>query len=254
MPRPIIFTEKMKKQAREDFAEMLESIKMPDGKLNYSKSYKYETSNVTVWLTSAAYKKIVALVTEFSDEVGWHGSVTRSKDNEFVIDDILVYPQEVSSSTVKTDQKSYMEWLYALDDDTFSKIRMQGHSHGNMGVSPSGVDDTHRQKILDQLEEDMYYIFMIWNRSLSVHTLVYDMAKNILYEDDDVKVMLLNNAEMEEFIMDAKEKVQKPVNKKSIPVEKRQSVFDDNLAGFYESEYYNRYSMYDPYGLGGMAW
>jgi len=182
---------------------------------------------------------------------GGHGSVTRSNNNEFIIDDIFVYPQEVSSSTVNTDQKSYMEWLYALDDDTFSKIRMQGHSHGNMGVSPSGVDDTHRQQILNQLEEDMYYIFMIWNRSLNSHTLVYDMAKNVLYEDDDVKVMLLNGVEMEEFIMDAKEKVKKPANKKNISGEKRQAMFE---ADFYESEYYNRYNMYDAYGLGGMSW
>ena len=35
-------------------------------------------------------------------------------------------PQEVTVSTVNTDQAAYTEWLYGLDDDTFNKIRMQG--------------------------------------------------------------------------------------------------------------------------------
>ena len=161
MPRPIVLTEEIKQQARDDFAAMLDGIKMSDGKLNYSMTYKYDNSSAVVWLAPEAYKKIVALVTEFTDEVGWHGSVSRTGDNEFVIEDIFVYPQEVTGSTVNTDQFKYTEWLYGLDDETFNKIRMQGHSHVNMGVSPSGVDDKHRQQILNQLEPDMFYIFMI---------------------------------------------------------------------------------------------
>jgi len=176
---------------------------------------------------------------EFKDEVAWHGSVcrmvndgragnSRTSDDEkvsasktldvsdfvseFIIEDIFVYPQEVTGSTVNTDQVAYTEWLYGLDDDTFNTIRMQGHSHVNMGVSPSGVDDKHRQQILDQLEPDMFYIFMIWNKSLSTHTLIYDMASNILYEDKDVEVRLIEDDGMGEFLDDARVKVQKRTN------------------------------------------
>jgi len=247
MPRPIILTEKIKQQAREDFNKMLESVKMPDGKLTYDMSYEYEDSSVTVWITPEAYKKILALVTEFSDEVGWHGTVSRSGDDEYIIEDIFVYPQEVTGSTVNTDQKLYTEWLYELDDEIFDKIRMQGHSHVNMGVSPSSVDDKHRQQILDQLEPTMFYIFMIWNKSLSVHTLIYDMAKNILYEDDDVDIMLLDGEDMEEFLADAKEKVRKSGYNK----DKRQSRFDANID---EYEYYHQYGMYDPHYFRGGVW
>jgi len=126
---------------------------------------------------------------------------------EFLIEDIFVYPQEVTGSTVNTDQTAYIEWLYGLDDETFSKLRMQGHSHVKMGVSPSGVDDAHRKQILEQLEQDMFYIFMIWNKSLMVHTLIYDMANNTLYEDKDVEVKLLGNEGLVEFMADAKDKV-----------------------------------------------
>jgi len=209
MPRPIIFTETMKKQARKDFNEMLNGMKMSGGELNYRKIYEYKDSEAVVWLTPEAYKKILALVTAFSDEVAWHGTVTREGDNEFIIDDIYVYPQEVTGSTVNTDQFEYTDWLYSLDDETFNKVRMQGHSHVNMGVSPSGTDEKHRQQILEQLDPNMFYIFMIWNKSLSVHTLIYDMARNILYENKDVAVQLLGGDSMDEFLTDAREKVRK---------------------------------------------
>jgi len=223
MTRPIIMTAEMKQKAIADFSEMLDGVKMSDGKLSYNRVFKYEDKTATVWLTQNAYRKIVALVTNFSSEVGWHGTVSRSGDNEFIIEDIFVYPQEVTGSTVNTDQILYTEWLYSLDDDNFNKIRMQGHSHCNMDVSPSGVDDKHRQHILDQLKPEMFYIFMIWNKSLSVYTLVYDMAKNILYEDDDVEVKLQNDESMDEFLADALEKVKKPENKKSRAASKKQN-------------------------------
>jgi hypothetical protein len=90
--------------------------------------------NAVVWFTLKAYRKTLALVTEFSDEVGWHGAVSRLGVNEFVIEDIFVYPQQVTGSTVSTEQAAYTEWLYGLDDDTFGKIRMQGHSHVNIAI------------------------------------------------------------------------------------------------------------------------
>lgn len=255
MSRPIVLTEEMKQQAREDFSALLDGLKMSDGKLNYCNSFTYKDTNAVVWLTPEAYKKTLALVTEFSDEVGWHGTVSRSGDSEFTIEDIFVYPQEVTGSTVNTDQKEYTKWLYELDDDTFNKIRMQGHSHVNMGVSPSGVDDKHRQQILGQLEPDMFYIFMIWNKSLTVHTLVYDMARNVLYEDKDVEVRLLGSEDMDCFLTDAKTKVQKYIYKKGRNGAKNQKAAQLGLCGQPEDyEGYPLFEMYDPYDLGGQAW
>jgi len=237
MPRPIVLTEDIKKKARDDFAAMLDTVKMSDGKLRYSQSWEYKDCSAIVWLTQEAYRKIVALVMNFASEVAWHGTVTRLGNNEFVIEDVFVYPQEVTGATVNTDQKAYTEWLYSLDDDTFNQIRMQGHSHVNMGVSPSSVDDKHRQQILDQLEPDMFYVFMIWNKSLTVHTLIYDIARNILYEDNDVSVKLIDDTEMDAFLADANKKVQKPTtrtaptNKKNRGGSKKQKIAQIGLSG-----------------------
>jgi len=214
MPRPIILTDEIKRKTQEEFSAMLDSMKMSDGKLSYIRSYEYKDCFAIVWIELEAYRKIVALVMEFDDEVGWHGTVSRKGEHEFVIEDVFIYPQEVTSSAVNTDQFAYSEWLYGLDDKIFNKIRMQGHSHVNMGVHPSSVDNEHRTQILDQLEEDMFYIFMVWNKALIVHTLVYDMQRNILYEDKDVDVRLLGDEIMSDFLMDAKIKVQKSISKK----------------------------------------
>ena len=244
MPRPIIMTQELKQKALTDFAKVLDSMKMSNGELSYNRAFEYKDKTATVWLTQEAYRKIIALVMNFSSEVGWHGTVSRVADNEFIIEDIFVYPQEVTGSTVNTDQKLYTEWLYSLDDENFNKIRMQGHSHCDMGVSPSVVDDTHRQHILNQLEPEMFYIFQIWNKSLAVHTLIYDMAQNILYEDDDVDVMLQNDESMTGFLADSLEKVKKPGTKKNKAAPKNQ---DEE-----PSELYNDYFDYDFRSMRGL--
>jgi len=259
MSRPIILTSEIKQKAKEEFAAMLDGIKMSSGKLNYSKSYEYKNCSAVVWLSLEAYRKIVALVMDFKDEVGWHGTVSRIGVNEFIIEDIFVYPQEVTGSTVNTDQFLYSEWLYDLEDETFNKIRMQGHSHVNMSVSPSGVDETHRQKILDQLEADMFYIFMIWNKSLFVHTLIYDMQRNILYEDNDIKVKLLEDENMSEFLEDAKAKVKKLTSKQKgvaakKPKGKQAKSNNDHDALEDEEEFYHLFDMRYSREPGGFAW
>ncbi|MCL2698152.1 MAG: hypothetical protein FWE74_08740 [Oscillospiraceae bacterium] len=247
----IIFTEAHKQQICEEFAESLNQMKMSDGKLSYSKTFNYSDASATVWLTPQAYKKTLAFITEFSDEVAWHWTVVRDGDSDFIIEDIFVYPQEVTGSTVNTDQEEYSNWLYGLDDEVFPKIRMQDHSHVNMGVSPSGVDERHRQQILEQLEPNMFYIFMVWNKSLSVHTLIYDMQRNILYEDKDVEVRIIGQEGMDVFLADAREKVQKRGNKST--AKKPKNLIQTNFPE-HEEFPFSRCEMYEQFLLGGERW
>jgi hypothetical protein len=207
VPKPIRITDEMKQDAQTEFAALLNDLKMSDGEISYTRSFKYEKSTAILWLTPLAHSKTLALLNAFSDEVAWHGTVIRIAPNEFVIEDIFVYPQEVTGATVNTDQDGYTKWLYEFDDEIFSKIRMQGHSHVNMGATPSTVDSGHREKILAQLDDDMFYIFMIWNKRLDCHTLIYDMANNILYDDKDVTVKLVGDDSLDEFLADAEKKL-----------------------------------------------
>ena len=150
------------------------------------------------------------LIREFNDEVAWHGIATRCEEKDtYLISDILVYPQEVTGTTVTTDQEKYQMWLMEQEDDIFNNIRMQGHSHVNMATSPSSVDLNLYESILDQLSGDMFYIFMIWNKSGSKTVKIYDLRENILFETSDVTVSIKDVGDMSGFLKEAKELVQK---------------------------------------------
>ena len=193
-------------ECRKDFEEALANFKAADGKINFTKSVAVVDSKATVLFTPGAWAKMVMLIQNFDKEVAWHGVAKRTEiAGEYIISDIMVYPQEVTGATVNTDQEKYQTWLMACEDEVFNNIRMQGHSHVNMSTSPSTVDLSHQEKILEQLEDDMFYIFMIWNKSFSRNIKIYDLAQNVLYEDKDVSVNIADEGfGLNEFIDEAK--------------------------------------------------
>lgn len=195
---------------KSDFIEALNKMKWENGKINFQANLGTVDRKATVFFTDLAWRKMQALVADFNSEIGWHGVAYRDEDDtkdNYYITDILVYPQEVTGATVTTDQEEYQMWLMSHDDDVFNNIRMQGHSHVNMSTSPSSVDWNLYKSILDQLEDDMFYIFMIWNKSNSRTIMIYDMKKNILFETADVTVKCHDEDGFLAFMADAKEKV-----------------------------------------------
>ena len=196
---------------RAAFEEVLRSAKLSDGKINFTKSFGNIQRKATVYFTEKAWLKMQALVSNFDKEVAWHGTAYRGDDpekDEYYIGDILVYPQEVTGSTVTTDQVKYQSWLMEHDDDIFNNIRMQGHSHVNMGTTPSSVDTSLYDRILDQLDDTMFYIFMIYNKRGEKTYKIYDLAKNVLFETADVDVKIIDGEiGLSKFMADAKDKV-----------------------------------------------
>lgn len=210
MSKPIKLTDELLQKIQDEFIAKVKSTKMFDGKLEYSRTFKWEGDDdrATVYLSSIAFAKMNSLIQQFNDEVAWHGVVHRDEQNPsiFHITDILVYPQVVTGATVNTDQEAYQTWLYSFDDDVFNNIRMQGHSHVNMVVSPSGVDTTHQEKILKQISDDDYYIFMIWNKRYEHFVRIFDLKNNTLYDTADVDVYIGDaGVDLQAFISRAKE-------------------------------------------------
>lgn len=194
-----------------EILEQLKGMKLFDGKISFTKTFGTSNRRATLYFTEMAYTKMLYLVREFDKEVAWHGLARRGEDpdkDEYYIYDILVYPQEVTGATVNTDQEQYQMWLMSHDDSVFNNIRMQGHSHVNMGVSPSSVDNSLYERILDQLDDDMFYIFLIWNKRQEKTVKIYDLAKNILFETADVDVRVIDDGTgLESFIRGAKDMV-----------------------------------------------
>ena len=145
-----------------------------------------------VYITAEAYVKLRKLVDDTTTEIGWYGTVTKMPGFEsvFVIDDILVYPQTVTGATCVQDDDRVFEFELNLSTDQVNRKRFHGHSHVNMGVTPSGVDEQFYQDILTQVDD--YFIIMITNKSGAYYTRFYDMQNNILYTGIPVQVMLDN--------------------------------------------------------------
>ena len=211
MAKLIKLTPDVIESMRQDFEKALNSVKLTDGKFTFSKSFGNVQRKATAYYTEIAWLKMQTLIREFDKEVAWHGVAFRGDDpekDEYIIKDILVYPQEVTGATVTTDQEKYQTWLMSHDDDVFNNIRMQGHSHVNMAVSPSSVDTALYEKLLYQLDDTMFYIFLIYNKKGEKTYLIYDMAKNVLFETADVTVGILDDGSgLSKFLQDAKEKV-----------------------------------------------
>lgn len=226
-----------------DFCDTVQNAKLSDGKINYTKTIGTVDRKAKILFTELAWTKMQTLVREFDKEVAWHGIAKRYGEldkDEYIVEDILVYPQEVTGSTVNTDQIKYQTWLYEQEDEVFSNIRFQGHSHVDMGTSPSGVDLTHQGEILGMLDDDMFYIFVIWNKRNERTCKIYDLQKNILFESADITVEVLEEENgIEKFIKEAKEMVQ----------DKKTTVYTGgNRYGGYNNDYYGGYSGY--YGSG----
>lgn len=211
MSKIIKMTSQNLDEIRKDFEEALKGLKLSDGRINFTKTFGTIQRKATLYFTELAYLKMLTLVREFDKEVAWHGIAKRCEDEEdaYIISDILVYPQEVTGATVNTDQEKYQMWLMNNDDEVFNNIRMQGHSHVNMGTTPSSVDTNLYDQILAQLEDDMFYIFLIWNKRNEKTIKIYDLAKNVLFETADVTVKVReDDIGMERFLKDSKEMVQ----------------------------------------------
>lgn len=218
-------------------------MKLSDGKINFTKTFGNIQRKATLYFTELAYLKMLTLVREFDKEVAWHGIAKRhdTEEDAYVISDILVYPQEVTGATVNTDQEKYQMWLMSHEDDVFDNIRMQGHSHVNMGTTPSTVDTSLYERLLDQLDDTMFYIFLIWNKRNEKTIKIYDLAKNVLFETADVTVSLIEDGTgMEKFLSTAKEMVQ---DKKYTPTTPTNYGKPYGYGGYYGT-YGNQQNMY----------
>ena len=198
-------------QAKKDFLEMLISGKFTDGSISFSRKFVGETNKkANIKIKKLAWDKMKAIVEEFDSEVAWHGICRRgAKDCEYYIDDIVVYPQEVTGVTVNTDQERYQQWLFEQPDDVFNGIRMQGHSHVNMSTSPSNVDTEYYNSIVNAMTDDMFYIFIIMNKRGDRYTQIYDMKENTIFDTKDITVTILipEHDPVEAMLQDARTKV-----------------------------------------------
>ncbi len=204
-----------------DVAEFIDKIKVmllgdkgiPDKlnlDVNVSTKLK-EEDKVEVLFENEAYKKMNSLVENCDKEIGWYGTVERTSEKQFLIKDIIMFPQTVSGVTVQTDDMEYTNWSNGLPDEVFNSMRFYGHSHVRMGCSPSKIDSDHYKSMIQNCHD--FYIFGIFNKNATNNYWfnIYDITNNILYEKDDIIYKYLitpadmwAEAQIKEFVKEEK--------------------------------------------------
>lgn len=207
MARNIKITDEMIDEMRAEFESKLATARLSDGKFDFSKTFTAKDAKADLFMTPIAWMKTNLLVAHVDKEVAWHGTARRLGNNQYIIDDVIVYPQRVAAATVEADE-GYKMWLVQRDD--FDSIRMQGHSHVNMGTTPSGTDTGFYKEILDQLREDDFYIFGIWNKRGEYTLKIYDMEINTLFETADISLKILDNDSTLQNFLEEADKLVKP--------------------------------------------
>ena len=146
-------------------------------------------------ITQVAYEKMCALVNACDKEIAWHGTVTKKVQNKgkknetatYTIHDVFMFPQKVTSTTVQGVEQDYALWTAGLTDDVLNSMRLHGHSHVNMGVTPSGVDTAYQDDMLETLED--FYVFMILNKRKEYWVRIVDIEDNITYDTADINML-----------------------------------------------------------------
>lgn len=181
----------MKQTRRHWFVNFLNSRKSKDP---FWEPELYDTHTVTppkpkvkVYITNKAYQKIKALVEYCDTEIAWHGVMHKTAIG-FMITDIIVPPQQVTGCTTTSDDLEYSTWLFNLPDEIFKHLRFHGHSHVNMGVSPSATDLTYRKNLTNNIG-DNFYLFMIANKKDNMSFALYENGT----QNTNIKLIILNN-------------------------------------------------------------
>ena len=235
-------TEEQKQKIITDFANRLNSsLETPS--VNYSVKLDYaddlkEEPKAQLYIKASAYAKMLLYVRDTDTEIAWHGTAYRLSENttqltaEFIIKDVFLYPQIIRAATVDTDQEKYQNWKTALDDDTFNHLNFQGHSHVSMGVTPSGVDTAYYDTILSiykQEQPNSFYIFTIMNKRGEMYLIIYDLAKNIVYNKADIDIHVIDDTATDilaQIEAQKKEYCEKPV---TVPIYARANTVKTTL-------------------------
>lgn len=191
-----------------------------------------QSTEPQIFITSEAYIKMRTLVDKTSTELGWYGFVSKlpGLDNVYVIEDIIVYPQKVTGATCEQDEDRMFEFEMSLTTEQVRARRFQGHSHVNMGVTPSGVDEAFYQDLLSQVRD--YYIIMVTNKRGDNHIRFYDMENNIVYTELELKVLLDNGIDIDKWYQEEVDNnLSKPTSIVSNDISNtnfKGSIFDDD--------------------------
>lgn len=126
------------------------------------------------------WNQIQYIIEASPKEVGWWGLVEKMED-DYIVTALYVPQQEVTGTEtdISADTMAALAMEIIKSDKDPSKLYYWGHSHVNMGVSPSGQDET---QVREYLETCPVFIRGIYNKRGESKVDIYDVEQNVCFE------------------------------------------------------------------------
>lgn len=134
--------------------------------------------------TSKAYAKLQLLMGSThakTKEFGFLGLV-HPIGPDYLVTDFKLIPQEKCSGVYwESDDAKYPEWLNNnVHVELRKNLRLHGHSHVNMGTSPSGTDAQQIKLMFDSVKD--FFIQFICNHNMENTINLWDKKQNLIFE------------------------------------------------------------------------
>lgn len=156
-----------------------------------------------------ALEKMEYYVRHCDKEIGWLGTVQKY-NSQYLVKDVFLFKQQVHSDTCEITADGLSEFateLLSKPDgmDIWNSMKLWGHSHVNMGVTPS-AQDNNQMKVFGENSE--WFIRLIANKSGEMEFTLYDFTSNLTFENVKWMELKQHSSELEEEIKnEIKEKV-----------------------------------------------
>lgn len=138
-----------------------------------------------ILIQSQALHKMFQYVDGCADEIGWLGTAHR-EEREIIIDDVFLFEQDVHATTTEITPEGLSNFAMELMQqpngvDVWNSMKVWGHSHVNMGVTPSGQDDLQMQTFQEGGHD--WFIRLIANKKGELKIDLYDYQTGVIYLD-----------------------------------------------------------------------
>jgi hypothetical protein len=139
-----------------------------------------------VYISTGALNKMQTYVDECLDEIGWLGTVVEHQPRVYLIEDVYLFDQEVHGATTEITPEglsSFAEEILQQSEgiEIWNNLKMWGHSHVNMGVSPSSQDNKQMETFQETGHD--WFIRLIANKKGELKLDFYDYKNGVIFTD-----------------------------------------------------------------------
>jgi hypothetical protein len=151
----------------------------------------------TIRMTEQAHGKMMALIQECPIEIGWLSSCERD-GGEFLINDVFVPHQECTMASTRITKDGMANLLNELRANEAGKEAIRtllcwGHSHVEMEVFASSIDEHQTEKLLIEHRKQDHYIRLIGNKRGDMFASVYFLDQKIVVHHPNLLLPKIEN-------------------------------------------------------------